>query len=35
MRNIKSKISFEDCAKFDNALYYEMEVVLIYTAYHS
>ena len=25
MRNYKSKISFEHCAKFDHALYYGME----------
>ncbi len=27
MINYKSKISFEDCAKFDHALYYGMEGV--------
>lgn len=27
MRNYRSNISFKDCAKFDHALYYEMERV--------
>lgn len=27
MRNLKSKISFEDCTKFDYVLYYGMEGV--------
>jgi hypothetical protein len=27
MRNFKSKITFEDCTKFDHALYYGMEGV--------
>jgi hypothetical protein len=30
MRNYKSNISFEDCAKFDHVLYYRLEGVLLF-----